>query len=133
MRLSSTGNQYVDHEAPWAVIKNDRERAATILSVALQVVDMLKVIFTPFLPFSSQKLHELLGYDGWLAGPLEFRDIDEPDGETHTILTGDYGDWVGRWERTELPTGQKLREPEPLFRKLDPGIVEDELRRLVPA
>ena len=63
MRLSSLGNQYVDHQAPWAVIKEDRERAATILYVALRVVDSLKIIFTPVLPFSSQKLHELLGYE----------------------------------------------------------------------
>ncbi len=130
MRLSSLGNQYVDREAPWAAIKTDRPRAATILYVALRLVDSLKVIFTPFLPFSSQKLHHLLGYDGWLAGPLEFREIEEADGEKHTILTGDYSGWVGRWQPSELPAGQKLREPAPLFRKLDPGIVEEELRRL---
>jgi methionyl-tRNA synthetase len=133
MRLSSLGNQYVDHQAPWAVIKEDRERAATILYVALRVVDSLKVIFTPFLPFSSQKLHELLGYEGWLAGPLEFREIEEDGGEIHTILTGDYSNWVGRWEPSELRAGQSLREPEPLFRKLDPEIVEEELSRLTPA
>ena len=76
MRLSTIGNQYVDHQAPWAVIKEDRERAATILYVALRIVDSLKIIFTPFLPFSSQKLHELLGYEGWLAGPLVFREVE---------------------------------------------------------
>jgi methionyl-tRNA synthetase len=130
MRLSSVGNQYIDHEAPWAVIKEDRERAGTILNVALRIVDTLKLFFTPFLPFSSQKLHELLGYEGWLAGPLEFREIHEEGGEQHTVLTGDYEGWVKRWAPSELPAGQKLREPEPLFRKLDPGIVEDELRRL---
>jgi methionyl-tRNA synthetase len=133
MRLSSLGNQYVDHQAPWAAIKEDRERAGTILYVALRVVDSLKVLFTPVLPFSSQKLHELLGYEGWLAGPLEFREIEEDAGQTHTILTGDYSNWVGRWEPSELPAGQKLREPEPLFRKLDPGIVDEELGRLMPA
>ena len=133
MRLSSIGNQYVDHEAPWAVIKEDRERAATILFVALRIVDTLKLIFTPFLPFSSQRLHELLGYDGWLAGPVEFREIEDAGGERHTVLTGDYGTWVRRWEPSELPAGQTLREPEPLFKKLDPGIVEDELRRLAVA
>jgi len=132
MRLSSVGNQYVDHQAPWTAIKKDRERAATILYVALRIVDSLKVMFTPFLPFSSQKLHELLGYDGWLAGPLEFRDIDE-DGQTHTVLTGDYSSWIRRWEPSDLPPGQELREPAPLFRKLDPGIVEEELARLTPA
>jgi methionyl-tRNA synthetase len=130
MRLSSIGNQYVDREAPWAVIKTDRERAATILYVGLRIVDTLKVIFTPFLPFSSQKLHELLGYDGWLAGPLEFRDVQEEGGATHTVLTGDYSAWIGEWAPAELRPGQKLREPEPLFKKLDPGIVDDELRRL---
>jgi methionyl-tRNA synthetase len=129
MRLSSVGNQYVDHQAPWAVIKEDRERAATILHIALRIVDTLKVIFTPFLPFSSQKLHELLGYEGWLAGPLEFRDVEE-GGESHTVLTGEYEQWVGRWEPSTLPVGQTLREPEPLFKKLDPAIVEEERERL---
>ena len=133
MRLSSIGNQYVDHQAPWAAIKENRERAATILYVALRIVDSLKVIFTPFLPFSSQKLHELLGYEGWLAGPLEFREIEEDDGEKHMILTGEYSGWVGAWERSGLPSGQALREPEPLFRKLDPSIVEEELSRLSPS
>jgi methionyl-tRNA synthetase len=132
MRLSSIGNQYVDHQAPWAVIKADRERAGTILYVALWVVDSLKVIFTPFLPFSSQKLHELLGYEGWLAGPLEFREIAEEGGKKHAVLTGDYSSWVGSWEASDLPAGQKLREPAPLFRKLDPGIADEELQRLTP-
>jgi methionyl-tRNA synthetase len=133
MRLSSVGNQYVDHQAPWAVIKEDRERAATILFVALRIVDTLKLIFTPFLPFSSQRLHELLGYEGRLSGPLEFREIEEESGDRHTILTGDYTDWVRRWEPSELAPGQKLREPEPLFKKLDPSIVEEELERLTAA
>jgi methionyl-tRNA synthetase len=132
MRLSSIGNQYVDHQAPWAVIKADRERAGTILFVALWVVNSLKVIFTPFLPFSSQKLHELLGYEGWLAGPLEFREIAEEGGKKHAVLTGDYSSWVGSWEASDLPAGQKIREPAPLFRKLDPGIVDEELQRLTP-
>jgi methionyl-tRNA synthetase len=130
MSLSTLGNQYVDHQAPWAAIKANRERAATILYVALRIVDSLKVLFTPFLPFSSQKLHELLGYEGSLAGALEFREIEEEGGEKHTILTGDYADWIGAWEPSKLPAGQKLREPEPLFKKLDPGIVDDELGRL---
>ncbi|OAI55754.1 methionine--tRNA ligase [Gaiella sp. SCGC AG-212-M14] len=130
MRLSSIGNQYVDFQAPWAVIKEDRERAATILFVALRIVDSLKVIFTPFLPFSSQKLHELLGYEGVIAGPLEFREIEEEGEDRHTILTGDYSGWIRRWEPSDLPAGQNLLEPEPLFRKLEPSIVADELARL---
>jgi methionyl-tRNA synthetase len=96
-------------------------------------VDSLKTLFTPFIPFSSQHLHELLGYEGFLSGPLEFREIDE-DGQTHVVLTGDYESWVGSWEPSELPPGRKLREPQPLFKKLDAEqVVEGELARLEQA
>jgi methionyl-tRNA synthetase len=131
MHLASRVNQYVSDEAPWAVIKVDRERAETILHVALRCIDSLKVLFTPFLPFSSQRLHEMLGYDGWLAGPLEIVDVAEEDGSTHSVLTGDYASWVGRWEPSRLEAGQALREPQALFAKLDPeAVVADELARM---
>ena len=45
------------------------------------------------------------------------------------MLTGDYASWTGAWLPSELPPGQTLREPQPLFRKLDPSIVDDELSR----
>jgi methionyl-tRNA synthetase len=129
MRLASTVNAYVSDQAPWALVKTDRERAATVLYVSLRAVDSLKILFTPFLPFTSQRLHELLGHDGFIAGPLEFRDVDE-DGDVHEVLTGDYASWVGRWLPSELAPGQALREPAPLFRKLDESIVQEELRRM---
>ena len=119
MAASALANQYLSDQAPWALVKTDRERAATVLYVALRAVDSLKTLFTPFLPFSSQVLHELLGYEGWIAGPLERRTVEEEDGSTHEILTGDYAGWVGSWTPSELPPGQALREPRPLFRKLD--------------
>ena len=119
MATSALANQYLSDQAPWALVKTDRERAGTVLYVALCAVDSLKTLLTPFLPFSSQVLHELLGYDGWIAGPLERRTVEEEDGSTHEILTGDYVGWVGAWAPSELPAGQTLREPHPLFRKLD--------------
>jgi methionyl-tRNA synthetase len=129
MRLSSEVNQYVSDQAPWALVKTDRERAATVLNVALRAVDSLKVIFTPFLPHTSQQLHELLGYDGFVAGPLEFRTVTEEGGRTHEVLTGDYSGWTRGWEPSTLPAGRELREPKALFRKLDSSIVDDELGR----
>jgi methionyl-tRNA synthetase len=131
LALARDSNQYLSDEAPWAKLEHDRDRAGTILYTALRAIDGLKILFTPFLPHSSQQLHELLGYEGWIAGPLEFREVTEDDGSTHTVLTGDYDSWVGRWEPSELPPGQKLREPQPLFKKLDPDkVVAEELARL---
>jgi methionyl-tRNA synthetase len=133
MRLSTLVNQYVNEQEPWALVKTDRERAGTVIYVCLRAVDNLKTILTPFLPFSSQVVHELLGFEGWIAGPLEFRAASEDDGSTHEVLTGDYDSWVGRWAPSELPPGQRLREPRPLYRKLDPSIVDDELQRMQAA
>ena len=131
MRLATRVNQYLSDQAPWAVIKTDTERAGTILYVALRCIDQLRVLFAPFLPFSSQLLHELLGHDGYLAGPLELREVEEEGGELHTVLTGDYASWSGGWEPSELPVGQVLREPRPLFKKLDPeAVVTAEVARM---
>ncbi len=131
MQLASRVNQYISDQEPWAVIKDDRERAATILYVALRCVDNLKVLFAPFLPFSSQALHEFLGYEGYLSGPLLLEEVEESDGGRHTVLTGDYASWCGRWQAGEIPVGQALLEPQPLFRKLDPEtVIAEELARM---
>ena len=129
MRLATEVNRYLNDQAPWAAIKTDRERAGTMLYVCLRCIDDLKTLFAPFLPFSSQVVHELLGNDGLLAGPLEYRTIEDEDG-AHDVLTGDYASWTGSWAPGNLPPGQKLLEPRPLFRKLDPSVVDEELARL---
>lgn len=130
MRLAMQVNFYLSEQEPWKVIKTDRERAATMLYAALRCVDNLKIMMTPFLPFTSQQLHEMLGYEGYIAGPLEFREYTEADGSTHRGLTGDYLGWVGRWQPSSLPVGQALREPRPLFKKLDESVVAEELARM---
>jgi methionyl-tRNA synthetase len=119
MRASTLANQYISEQAPWTVIRTDRARAGTILNVALRCVDSLKVVFTPFLPFSCQMLHRLLGYEDVIAGPLAFREVAEEGGDPHTILTGEYETWRRGWGPTGLPEGQELGEPAPLFKKLD--------------
>jgi methionyl-tRNA synthetase len=133
MRLASQANQYLSEQTPWALLEADRERAGTVLYVALRAIDSLKIQLTPFLPFSSQQLHELLGHEGEIAGELEFRTIEEEEGRSHEVLTGDYASWVGEWKPSELAPGQKLEEPRPLFKKLDPDIVDEELARMKQA
>jgi methionyl-tRNA synthetase len=122
MRLATLVNRYINDQEPWALVESDRERAGTVLYVALRAVDSLKTIFAPFLPFSSQALHELLGHDGFIAGPLELRQVGEPD-DPHEVLTGDYESWVGEWTPSDLAPGQPLVKPRPLFKKLDPDVV----------
>ena len=134
MRLAALGNQYLAEQAPWALLESERERAGTILYVALRAIDSLKILLTPYLPFSSQRLHELLGYDGVIAEQPEFRTVAEDDGREHVVLTVEPGGGEGGWEPSALPPGQTLREPEPLFVKLDAEqVVADELARMEAA
>jgi methionyl-tRNA synthetase len=130
LHLAALVNQYLTETEPWKLIATDRDRAGTVLYVALRCVDALKVMFTPFLPFSSQRLHEYLGYDGVIAAPPIRRAVREFDGSTHEVLTGDYASLTGEWAPPGLRPGQKLREPQPLFKKLDDSIVDEELRRM---
>jgi methionyl-tRNA synthetase len=133
MRLSTLANQYVSDQAPWALVKADKERAATVLYVALRSIDSLKTLFSPFIPFSSQTVHELLGYEGVLSGSPELRTVTE-EGGRHEVLTGEYESAVGSWVPSELQPGQRLGEPKPPFRKLDPDqVVADELARMEQA
>jgi len=104
MALAQEANRYLEEKSPWKAIKQDRQASAAALYTAIGVVSCLKTILCPFLPFSSAKLHNLLGFEGSV----------EQSG----------------W-RFQMPTpGQRLATPEPLFIKLDDKIVEEEAARL---
>src|SRR5207249_2772405 len=89
MRLAQLVNQYLGEEEPWHTIKTDRARAATILYVATRCVDNLKVMLAPVLPFTAQRLHGLLGYEGMLAPQPAVETVSE-DGESHLVLGAEY-------------------------------------------
>jgi methionyl-tRNA synthetase len=104
LSLAQEANRYLEEESPWKVIKEDKKAAATALYVALNVISGLRTALYPFLPFSSQKLHRFLGFDGSV----------EADG----------------WQLREVSPGQRLLPPEPLFVKLDEGLIAEETGRL---
>ncbi len=131
LRLSSLVNQYLEETSPWTVVKSDPTAAGRALYVAVQAINGLKVLWAPVLPFTSQTLHESLGEAGQLFGESIIRQYDEAT-RSHLGLTYDDTAAAGRWERTTIPAGRELPKPRPLFKKLDPELVETELARLGP-
>ena len=129
MAVAHEANRYLDDKEPWKVIKQDRQAAATTVYVMLGVINSLKILFYPFLPFSSQKLHEFLGYQGSLIGQSRVETFQEEE-RSHQALVYDPPTADVSWAPSSLPAGQGLKEPEPLFKKLDESIVEEELARL---
>jgi len=99
MAMAQEANAYLSETEPWKTAKTDRERTATTLYTALCVIDALKIALYPFLPFSSGKVHEYLGY---------------------TDAIDDAG-WIAR---RPVP-GTPLVTPAPLFRKMDLDEVPD--------
>jgi methionyl-tRNA synthetase len=130
--LSQAANQYLSEQQPWKLVKSDRDRAATVLFTALRVIDTLKILLCPFLPQSSQKLHELLGYQSVIAPQPHIEQAGAPDGLPREVLTVSYVP-ENQWRLSELPAGRTLSAPEPLFTKLDEAVVAEELARLASA
>jgi methionyl-tRNA synthetase len=93
MALAQYGNRLLDERAPWRQIREDRAACAATIYGLLTLINSLKTLTYPFLPFSSERLHSLLGFDDALLA---------------------HG-----WTVERLKPGTRLPEPRPLFAKLE--------------
>ncbi len=129
LRLAGEVNKYQNDTAPWFEIKTDKAAAAKSIYTALRVIDSLKVLFAPFLPFSSQRLNTYLGY----TAPLFGEQYIEPQTDrlgVHNTLRYRPPETARCWEPSALQPGQRLGLPAPLFKKLEPALAEQERARL---
>ena len=129
MRTVAEANKYFSEQAPWKLRESDPDRMRTVLHVALQLVDDAKTLLTPFLPRSSQQVHEMLGGVGTWSDMPYVEDVDEEGGPSYPVITGRY-DGAARWASAPLRPGTPLAPPTPLFTKLDSSVVDEELARL---
>jgi methionyl-tRNA synthetase len=130
MRVVGEANRYLSDQAPWK-LKDDPARRDAVLHVALQLVDDAKALLTPFLPHSSDAVHRMLGNAQDWSGLPELREVEDLDGgPAYPVLTGDYAAAAAVWQSRPIAVGTPVAPPTPLFRKLDPSVVEEELRRL---
>jgi methionyl-tRNA synthetase len=129
MRAVAEVNKYVTDSEPWK-IKDDPARLATVLHVMAQCVADLNLILSPFLPFSANAVDAVFGGSGDIAPMPRIVEAEDLDGGAgYPILTGDYTG-VPAWGRRPLAVGTPIPKPSPVFVKLDPSVVEEELARL---
>ena len=105
MNLARLGNKYLADEEPWKKIKTDPEAVAEILHTALQITVLLAVVSEPILPFTAQKLKDLLQLPNTSWAALE-----------------------GQGEL--LTAGHKIGTPELLFEKIEDAAIEAQLDKL---
>ena len=106
MNIARLGNKYLADEEPWKLIKTDAERVKTVMYVALQVATALAITSEPFLPFTSEKLKNILqlGTTAW--------------------------EQVKQNPTTLLPTGHKIGVATLLFEKIEDAAIAKQLERL---
>lgn len=92
-------NKYFDEQQPWKQIKDDTESCKQTLADCVYLIANLAHILTPFLPFSSEMVKEMLN-----AKETEWRAF--------------------------VVKSQHLSKVEPLFERIDPLKIEEELERL---
>jgi methionyl-tRNA synthetase len=130
MRAVADVNKYVSDSEPWK-IKDDPERLGTVLHVMAQCVSDLNLLLSPFLPFSANEVDKALGGAGAVAPMPAIEDVTDLDDaeRSYPIITGDYSGFPA-WRRHPVEVGRPVAKPTPVFVKLDPSVVEEELARL---
>lgn len=104
MNLARLGNKYLADTEPWKLIKTDEERVKTILHISLQITANLAILFTPFLPFTTDKLKNYLNLDS---------------------LT-----WDKAGKTNLLIEGHIIKKPSLLFQKIEDEEIEKQLNKL---
>ena len=104
MDVARLGNKYLADTEPWKLIKTNPEKVKTILHFSLQICANLTVLGEPFIPFSVEKLRNMLGIEkiSW-----------DNAGRTDLILAG-----------------HKMNKSVLLFEKIEDDIIEKQIEKL---
>jgi methionyl-tRNA synthetase len=103
MNLARDGNKYFNDTEPWKTVKSDKERCGTTLNVCLQTIYTLSELFSPILPFSTEKLFTMLN-----AKSVDWKNCGKP----------------------QLKEGHQLNESEILFPKIEDEKIEAQVNKL---
>ena len=104
MNFARIGNKYLADTEPWKVVKTDPERVKTILNIALQITANVAVAIEPFMPFSSEKILNMLNINKL--------------------------DWDSLGSMSLLEAGHVIGKPVLLFEKIEDDVIEAQLKRL---
>ena len=106
MDLARAGNKYLAETEPWALFKQEESkvRVETILNISIQLTATLAVLCEPFMPFTSDKLINMLGV--------------EPS------------DWSSAGDIDKIPAGHLINKPVLLFSKIEDETIKKQISKL---
>jgi methionyl-tRNA synthetase len=104
MDVARIGNKYLADTEPWKLIKENPDRVATVMNIALQLVANLAILGEPFLPNSANKLNHILAFE-----KLK---------------------WASAGSIDLLQGGHKINEAELLFEKIEDELIDKQIEKL---
>ncbi|EMQ96138.1 Methionyl-tRNA synthetase [Xanthomarina gelatinilytica] len=133
MNLARLGNKYLADEEPWKVIKENEARTRTIMFVALQIASALATLSEPFLPFTSNKLKDILRLchneeqsDVVISSNKEIATAQKNKSRKDTLSWNDIS-----LKDTLLPVGHQIGKAELLFSKIEDETVQAQIDKLL--
>ena len=103
MSLARTANKYFNDSEPWKTVKSDKEACGSTINICLQTIYTLAEVFSPVIPFSSQKIFTMLNSE-----PVEW----------------------GKCGSDNLKNGHSLNKSEILFAKIEDDVIQSQLDKL---
>ncbi len=103
MNLARAGNKYFNDSEPWKTVKSDKEKCGTTINVCLNVIYTLAELFYPIIPFSAEKLFEMLN-----ANAIDWNDCGKEN----------------------LKAGHQLNNAEILFPKIEDELIKKQIEKL---
>ena len=121
MNLARLGNKYLADEEPWKVIKVDEARTQTIMYVAIQIASALATLSEPFLPFTSNKLKEILCF-------TLNNNVSSSDSTKENCIESTWNDITTK--ETLIPANHQIGKAELLFSKIEDETIQKQLDKL---
>ena len=103
MNLARLGNKYFNDSEPWKTLKSDKETCSTTINICLNIIYTLAELFSPVIPFTSERIFNMLNAD---------RTLWDHAGDEN------------------LPSGHKLNKPEILFTKIEDEVIKQQMGKL---
>jgi methionyl-tRNA synthetase len=80
MALAAFGNTYIQTQAPWKLIKTDRDASAQVIRNCIQIAHTVALLIQPVMPQKAQECWAMLGYTDNVADhPLSDATLPVPE------------------------------------------------------
>lgn len=101
MKIAQRANRYFDHEEPWVTRRTSPLMCERTMFVCMQIVTSLAVLSEPFLPFTAEKIRNMINFI-----PQNWDDIGSPR------------------------VAATVNQPQILFQKIDDAVIDAQVSKL---